>query len=89
MACGCWREGLTMTPDDLRTLTVEEAAAILRVYPETVRRWIRNGSLEAMAWGRRLRIAPRAIAEFQRHHVVRRKRREKRVTEGRREKGLS
>lgn len=54
-----------VSSDDLRTLTVEEAAAILAVRPEAVRIWIREGTLEAMRWGRRLRIRPEALRAFQ------------------------
>ncbi len=57
--------------DDLRTLTVEEAADILHVRAEAVRILIREGRLEAMRWGKRLHIRPEAIARFQEGCVVR------------------
>jgi len=50
---------------DLRTLTVQDAADVLGVSSETVRRWIRSGRLVAMRWGRRFRIRPDAIEQFQ------------------------
>jgi excisionase family DNA binding protein len=59
-----------MTPDDLRTLTVAEVAALLGVRPEAVRIWVREGRLEAMRWGRRLHFAPEAVREFQRGAAV-------------------
>jgi excisionase family DNA binding protein len=54
-----------MTSDDLRTLTVEEVAELLGVRPEAVRIWVREGELEAMRWGRRLRIRSEAVVRFQ------------------------
>jgi excisionase family DNA binding protein len=51
--------------DDLRTLTVEEVAEILGVRPEAVRIWARDGKIEAMRWGRRLRFRPEAVRAFQ------------------------
>ena len=51
--------------DDLRTLTVEEVAEVLGVRPEAVRIWAREGRLEAMRWGRRLRFRPEAVRAFQ------------------------
>jgi len=56
---------LVTVPDDL--LTVPELAARLRVTPETIRRWLREGKLR----GRRLggprmgwRIAPSELARL-------------------------
>ena len=40
--------------DDL--LSVEEAAEKLRVHPETVRKWLRDGELEGEKFGRLWRI---------------------------------
>ena len=54
-----------MNSGDLETLTVERAAEILGVRPETVRIWVREGRLEAMRWGGRLRFRPEAVAAFQ------------------------
>ena len=59
-----------MELEDLRTLTVQEAADVLAVSAETVRRWIRAGRLEAMRWGRRFRITPAAIRAFQNGNQV-------------------
>jgi excisionase family DNA binding protein len=54
-----------MTHEDLKTLTVEEVAELMGVHPETVRRWVRDGRLQAMRWGDRLRFKPEAIRKFQ------------------------
>ncbi|MCX5673433.1 MAG: helix-turn-helix domain-containing protein [Planctomycetota bacterium] len=51
--------------DDLKTLTVEEAAEVLGVHAETVRRYVREGRIEAMRWGGRLRFRSEAIRAFQ------------------------
>ena len=50
---------------DLRTLTVEETAALLGVHAETVRRWVREGRLAACRWGGRLRFTAVEIRRFQ------------------------
>mgnify|MGYP006291000705 CR=1 FL=1 len=60
-----------MNPEDLRTLTVEDAADVLGVSAETVRRYVRRGDLAAMRWGRRIRITPEAIRAFQDARKVR------------------
>ena len=54
-----------MNADDLRTLNVEDVAGILGVRPEAVRIWAREGKLQAMRWGRRLRFRPEAVRAFQ------------------------
>lgn len=59
-----------MIDSDLRTLTVAEAADLLGVRPEAVRIWIREGRLEAMRWGRRLRVRPEAVRAFQAAAVI-------------------
>ena len=51
--------------DDLRTLRVEEAAEVLGVHGETIRRWVREGQLRAARWGGRLHITAEAVREFQ------------------------
>ena len=51
--------------DDLRTLTVEEVAEVLGVHAESVRRWVRDGSLQAARWGGRLHITAEAVRQFQ------------------------
>jgi excisionase family DNA binding protein len=42
-------------------LTVDEVAARLRVSPESVRRWARQGRLRAVHVGRQLRIPPEEV----------------------------
>ena len=50
------------TDDDL--VSVRDVAGQLGVHPETVRRLIHNGSLEAVRVGRVLRVPPAALAGF-------------------------
>ncbi len=45
-------------------LTVNEAAEVLRVHPETVRVWLRNETLRGSKTGRSWRILRSAVAEF-------------------------
>jgi excisionase family DNA binding protein len=45
-------------------LTVEEVAAELRVHPETVRQWIRDGELDAFDTGRGYRISRADLDDF-------------------------
>ncbi len=45
-------------------LTVKETAALLKVSPLTVRRYIAGGRLPAVRMGRRLRIERRAVARL-------------------------
>jgi excisionase family DNA binding protein len=52
-------------PEDLRTLRVEEAAEVLGVHAETIRRWVREGQLRAARWGGRLHFTAEAVREFQ------------------------
>jgi excisionase family DNA binding protein len=42
---------------DAPLLTVNEVAALFRVTPKTIRRWIEHGSLPAIQMGRGWRIA--------------------------------
>lgn len=42
---------MTVTMEREEMLTVEEAAALLKLNPETVRRWIRSGRLHAVLIG--------------------------------------
>jgi excisionase family DNA binding protein len=52
-------------PVDLsRLLTVEDAAAMLRVDPRTIRRRIKCGELPAIYIGRLVRIEPKALRVF-------------------------
>lgn len=41
--------------------TVEEAAKILKLHPQTLRRWIRHGKLPAKRFGRQFRVSPENI----------------------------
>ena len=45
-------------------LTVEEVAEELRVHPETVRQWIRDGELDAFDTGRGYRISRVDLDDF-------------------------
>lgn len=45
-----------MNTDDDELRTVEEGAAYWRVHPQTIRNWIRNGTLPAVRIGGVLRI---------------------------------
>ena len=45
-------------------LTVEEVAEELRVHPETVRQWIRQGELDAFDTGRGYRISRKDLDGF-------------------------
>ncbi|MDW7729699.1 MAG: helix-turn-helix domain-containing protein [Bacillota bacterium] len=45
-------------------LTVEEAAAILKVRENTVRDWLKSGKLKGFKVGRVWRLTEEAIAEF-------------------------
>jgi len=38
--------------------TLEEAARILRLHPQTLRRWIRQGKLPARRFGKQFRLRP-------------------------------
>jgi excisionase family DNA binding protein len=56
-----------------KQLTVEEVAKELRVHPETVRQWIRDGELEAFDTGRGYRVSRPDLDAF----IQRRKKRRK------------
>ena len=45
-----------------RLLTIDEAAALLRVSPRTVRRLIADGSVEVVRIGRSVRLRPEKLA---------------------------
>ena len=47
-----------------RLFLVEEAAEYLRVNPQTVRRWVREGKLKALWSGRQLVFTEKALREF-------------------------
>ena len=38
--------------------TLEEAARVLKLHPQTLRRWIREGKLPARRFGRQFRLRP-------------------------------
>jgi excisionase family DNA binding protein len=38
--------------------TIEEAATILKLHPQTLRRWIRQGKLPARRFGKQFRLRP-------------------------------
>ena len=65
-----------MVEDDLHTLTAEQAACILGVDPETVRRWARSGELPAMKWARRFHFRANDLIAFQDRHRIQSKDRE-------------
>lgn len=44
-------------------LTVLEAAALARVHPGTIRRWLQEGRLKAIKIGRQWRIEPAALLQ--------------------------
>jgi excisionase family DNA binding protein len=54
--------GVDVMPD--QQLTVEEVAEELRVHPETVRQWIRDGELDAFDTGRGYRISRTDLDDF-------------------------
>jgi excisionase family DNA binding protein len=47
-----------------KQFTVEEVAEELRVHPETVRQWIREGELDAFDTGRGYRISRKDLDDF-------------------------
>ena len=47
-----------------KQLTVEEVSEELRVHPETVRQWIREGELDAFDTGRGYRISRKDLDDF-------------------------
>jgi excisionase family DNA binding protein len=44
--------------------TPEEVAKMLKISERTVRRWVREGNLEAMRYGRQVRISAQALQKF-------------------------
>lgn len=62
-------------------LTVEEVAGILRVHPETVRQWIRDGELIAIDISKEYRILRSDLDGFIEKRRGRTKRRKKKVEE--------
>ena len=49
-------------------LCIKEAAALLRLHPNTVYRMVNDGTLEAFRLGRQWRIRPSAIEAFETIH---------------------
>ena len=49
---------------DKQVYTVNEAADLLGMNDQTVRRWCRDGELQAAKMGRNYRISRRALADF-------------------------
>jgi excisionase family DNA binding protein len=45
-------------------LTVEEASQTLKVHPDNLREYLRNGTIEGIKVGRAWRISQRALIEF-------------------------
>ena len=60
-----------------KMLTVDEIAEELRVHPETVRQWIRNGELIAIDISKEYRILRSDLDAFLAQRRGRRKRRKK------------
>jgi excisionase family DNA binding protein len=54
----------TAEQNDLSLYSVREVADRLGVHPETIRRLIHDGRLEAVRVGRALRVAPAALEGF-------------------------
>lgn len=49
---------------EIEMLTIDEVSAVLRVHPETLRRFIREGRLGAYKIGRRKLISKEEIEKF-------------------------
>lgn len=50
--------------EETRLYTVREVAAALGVHPETIRRLIHDGRIDAVRVGRVLRVEPRELERF-------------------------
>ena len=50
--------------EDLNLMTTEEVAKVLRVHAETIRRYIREGRIEAVRVGKQWCIEPKSIKKF-------------------------
>lgn len=50
-------------------LTVGQIAKTLKVHDVTVRRWIRDGKLQAMVVGNRYRVKPEWVDSFQKQNM--------------------
>lgn len=49
---------------EIEMLNIDEAAAVLRVHPETLRRFIREGKISACKIGRRKLISKNEMEKF-------------------------
>lgn len=49
---------------EIEMLNIDEAAAVLRVHPETLRRFIREGKISAYKIGRRKLISKNEMKKF-------------------------
>jgi excisionase family DNA binding protein len=56
--------------DDLKLLTVEEIATVMRVSKMTVYRLIHSGELDAIRIGRSFRVAERTVSGYLRNAVA-------------------
>lgn len=54
--------------DEVRMLTIEEAADLVAVSARTVRRWIEAGELVGHRFGRRWRISRSDLSDFLNRH---------------------
>ncbi|MCW1305991.1 MAG: helix-turn-helix domain-containing protein [Candidatus Parvarchaeota archaeon] len=54
---------------DKYNLTVDDVAALLKVSPRTVRKYIHSGQIKAIVLGGRYRISLTAIADFKKKHA--------------------
>ncbi len=71
--CGCARKGAIVQEDDL--LTIEEAAAYLKLSKKTTWRWCRSGRLPAFKIGHQWRISRADLQE-----LIRAKKRKNKVS---------
>lgn len=47
-----------------KTYTVKELASIIEAHPQSIRGWIRNGSLKAVRIGNNYRMSPKDLNEW-------------------------
>lgn len=58
-------------PSKVEWFTTSEVAAVLHVQERSVRRWARQGELEAIRVGHRYRISKKSLDKFMRQRRVR------------------
>lgn len=63
-----WLDIIMDTTMEQQVYTVQEAADILKVHPETVKRAIKAGRLKAFKMGKGIRISKPDLAEFYRSY---------------------